>query len=153
LQAFAPGQGIAAVNRLRASLASAAPLPRESNPLPAAVRALALCRQRALVVMMLDLDDVGGDGQLGLAIRLLRPKHLPVVCGLMNPELAAIRDREARGWLDPYTSLAAAEQVARLHAAAAALRQLGAPVVLRQPAQFEEAVFGTYDRMRARRRV
>jgi uncharacterized protein (DUF58 family) len=153
LQSLAPGQGIAAVARLRAALASAAPLPRESNPLPAAVRALALCRQRALVVLMLDLDDAGSHGQLGQAVRLLQPKHLAVVCGLMNPGLFELRDREARRWLDPYASLAAAEQITRLRAGAAALRQLGAPVVLRHPARFEDAVFATYDRMRARRRV
>ena len=153
LQALAPAQGLAAVNRLRAALSSVTPLARESNPLPAAARAMALCRQRALVVLMLDLDDVGSHGQLGQAVRLLQPKHLPVVCGLLNPELFDLRDREARKWLDPYTSLAAAEQIRRLHAGAAALRQLGAPVVLRHAAQFEEAVFGTYDAMRARRRV
>ena len=153
LQALAPAQGLAAVNRLRAALSAVTPLARESNPLPAAARAMALCRQRALVVLMLDLDDVGSHGQLGQAVRLLQPKHLPVVCGLLNPELFDLRDREARKWLDPYTSLAAAEQIRRLHAGAAALRQLGAPVVLRHPAQFEEAVFGTYDAMRARRRV
>lgn len=150
---LAPGQGVAAVTRLRASLADAAPLARESNPLPAAARVLAMCRQRTLVVLMLDLDDVGSGGQLGQAIRLLRPKHQPVVCGLLSPELFELRDREARDWIDPYASLAAAEQIGRLRAGAAALRQLGAPVVLAAPGQFEDAVFGTYDRMRARRRV
>jgi uncharacterized protein (DUF58 family) len=153
LQSFAPDQGIAAVHRLRAALCAAAPLARESNPLPAAMRALALCRQRALVVLMLDLDDVGSHGQLGQAVRLLRPKHLPAVCGLLDPDLYAFRRHAATRWLDPYVSLAAAEQIGGLHARAAALRQLGAPVVLRDPAQFEEAVFEAYDRMRARRRI
>lgn len=153
LQAIAPGHGLAAVGRLRAALAAAVPLPRESNPMPAALRALSLARQRALVVLMMDLDDVGSHGQLRQAVRLLRPKHLPVVCGLLNPDLQEIGGRQARRWLDPYTSLAATEQVTRLSAAAAALRQLGAPVVLSHPARFEDAVFATYDRMRARRRV
>ena len=153
LVALPPGHGAGAVSRLRAALATASPLPRESNPLPAAVRVLSLARQRALVVMMLDLDDVGAQGQLGQAVRLLHPKHLPVVCGLLGPELFELRDREAHRWLDPYTSLAASEQVARLRRRAASLQQFGAPVVLAQPAQFEEAVFGTYDRMRARRRI
>ena len=153
LLGFAPGHGMAAVSRLRSGLAAASSLPRESNPLPAAVRALSLCRQRALVILMLDLDDVGSQGQLGQAVRLLRPKHLPVVCGLLSPELFELQGREARRWLDPYTALAASEQIARLRAGAAALRQLGAPVVLTYPAQFEETVFATYDRMRARRRI
>jgi len=153
LLGFAPGHGMAAVSRLRSGLATASSLPRESNPLPAAVRALSLCRQRALVILMLDLDDVGSHGQLGQAVRLLRPKHLPVVCGLLSPELFELQGREARRWLDPYSALAASEQIARLRAGAAALRQLGAPVVLTYPAQFEETVFATYDRMRARRRV
>lgn len=151
--AQAPAHGAAAVRRLRTALAQAASLPRESNPLPAATRVLALCRQRALVVLMTDLDDVGSHGQLAQAVRLLRGKHLPVVCGLLGPELFELRDREARQWIDPFVSLAAAEQIGRLRAAASALRQLGAPVVLAAPASYEESVFSTYDRMRARRRV
>lgn len=153
LAALPPAHGAGAVSRLRGALSAASPLPRESNPLPAAVRVLSLCRQRALVVLMLDLDDVGSHGQLGQAVRLLHPKHLPVVCGLLSPELFELRDRDARRWLDPYTALAANEQIARLRKSAAALRQLGAPVVLAYPAQFEQTVFGTYDLMRARRRV
>lgn len=153
LTALAPAHGTAAVRRLRAALAGAAPLARESNPLLAAARVLSLCRQRALVVFMLDLDDVGSEGQLAQAVRLLCPKHLPVVCGLLSPELFRLRDRAAGRWLDPYVGLAASEQIARLRSSAAALRQLGAPVVLAHPARFEDAVFSTYDRMRARRRV
>lgn len=151
--ALAPAHGTAAVRRLRSALAGAAALARESNPLLAAARVLSLCRQRALVVFMLDLDDVGSQGQLAQAVRLLTPKHLPVVCGLLSPELFDLRDRVADKWLDPYIGLAASEQITRLRSSAAALRQLGAPVVLASPAQFEDAVFSTYDRMRARRRV
>ena len=153
LVSLAPAHGLSAVMRLRESLAAARSLPRESNPLSAAARVLTMCRQRALVVLMLDLDDAGSHGPLGQAVRLLRPKHLPVVCGLLSPELFELRDDAARRWIDPFVSLAAAEQIAKLRAAAAALRQLGAPVELSAPAQFEDAVFSTYDRMRARRRI
>jgi uncharacterized protein (DUF58 family) len=153
LVALAPDHGQRAAIRLRARLADAAPVGRESNLLPAAARVLALCKQRALVVLMLDLDDTGSEGQLGQAVRLLRPKHLPIVCGMLSPELAGLRDRDARRWIDPFVSLAAAEQIGRIRANSAALRQLGAPVVLAAPGQFEDAVLGTYDQMRARRRV
>lgn len=153
LIALAPDHGQRAAIRLRSHLANAAPVGRESNLLPAAARVLALCKQRALVVLMLDLDDTGSEGQLGQAVRLLRPKHLPVVCGILSPELGALREREGQRWIDPYVSLAAAEQISRIRANSAALRQLGAPVVLAPPAQFEDAVQGTYDQMRARRRV
>lgn len=153
LAALAPSHGIPAIMRLRATLAASSSLPRESNPLPAAARVLALCRQRALVVLMLDLDDVGSHGQLAQAVRLLQPKHLPVVCGLLSPELLFLRDQPAHGWIDPFVSLAAAEQIGRLRAGAVALRQLGVPVVLAAPTQFEEAVFASYERMRARRRI
>jgi uncharacterized protein (DUF58 family) len=153
LVSLAPAHGTAAVRRLRAALAGAASLARESNPLLAAARVLTLSRQRALVVFMLDLDDVGSQGQLAQAVRLLTPKHLPVVCGLLNPELFDLRDGVAGKWIDPYLGLAASEQITRLRSSAAALRQLGAPVVLASPAQFEDSVFSTYDRMRARRRV
>ncbi len=153
LVALAPDHGQRAAIRLRARLADAAPVGRESNLLPAAARVMALCKQRALVVLMLDLDDTGSEGQLGQAVRLLRPKHLPVVCGILSPELGALREREAHRWIDPFVSLAAAEQIGRIRANSAALRQLGAPVVLAPPNQFEDAVLGTYDQVRARRRV
>ncbi len=153
LTVLAPAHGTAAVRRLRAALAGAAPLARESNPLPAAARVLSLCRQRALVVFMLDLDDVGSEGQLAQAVKMLRPKHLPVICGLLSPELFQLRDRVAGRWLDPYVGLAASEQISRLRSSAAALRPLGVPGVLAHPARFEDAVFSTNDRMRARRRV
>jgi uncharacterized protein (DUF58 family) len=153
LAVLAPGNGEPAVRRLRAALAGAASLPFEGNPLAAVARVRALCRHRALVVLMLDLDDPGRQGQLRQAVRLLRPKHLPVVCGLLNPEVAALRVRTARRWLDPFVSLAAAEELARLRASAAALRQLGAPVVLAAPRAFEDAVFAAYDEARERRRV
>lgn len=153
LTVLAPGHGEPAVRRLRAALVSARPLALESNPLAAAARVRALCRHRALVVLMLDIDDPGRQGQLRQAVRLLRPKHLPVVCGLLNPEVAALRGRESRRWIDPFVSLAAAEEIARLRASAAALRQLGAPVVLAAPRAFEDAVFAAYDQARERRRV
>ena len=138
LLGFAPGHGMAAVSRLRAGLAAAASLPRESNPLPAAVRALALCRQRALVILMLDLDDVGSHGQLGQAVRLLRPKHLPVVCGLLSPELFELQGSEARRWLDPYTALAAG----RADRAAARGRRGAAPARRAGRADLSRAVRG-----------
>ncbi len=153
LAALAPGHGDAAVRRLRSALAAVRPLPVDGNPLTAAVRVLSLCRHRALVVLMLDLDDPDRQGQLSQAVRLLRSRHLPVVCGLLNPELAALRDRPARRWIDPYVSLAAAEELARVRAAATALRQLGAPVVLSAPVGFENAVLAAYDQARERRRV
>ena len=153
LATLAPAHGESAVRRLRSALALARPLALESNPLPAAARVLSLCRHRALVVLMLDLDDPGRQGQLGQAVRLLRGRHLPLVCGLLNPELAALRRRDACRWIDPYISLAAAEEIARVRASAAALRQLGAPVVLAAPGGFEDAVFAAYDQARSRRRV
>lgn len=153
LAVLAPGHGEPAVRRLRAALAATRALALESNPLAAAARVRSLCRQRALVVLMLDLDDPGRQGQLRQAVRLLRPKHLPVVCGLLNPEVEALRGRTAERWLDPFVSLAASEEVARLRASAAALRQLGAPVVLAEPRGFEDAVFAVYDQARERRRV
>ena len=111
------------------------PSPRESNPLPAAARALSLCRQRALVILMLDLDDAGGQGQLGQAVRLLRPKHLPVVCGLLSPELFELQG--ARGAPLARSLRRRSRRPSRSRACARTqprLRQLGAPVVLAPPA-------------------
>ena len=150
---LAPGRGTAAVLRIRNILTAAKVAPAESNPLNAALRIRSLVRHRSLIVMLTDLDDATVAGQLASAARLLLPKHLPLIAGLSSPQAEALSHAAARGWLDPYESLAAQEYCLRLQRNAAALRALGAPAVLASPDRLERAVFDAYSEFRQRRRV
>jgi len=153
LATMPPGRGAPAVGRIRAVLGSLRPVPVEANPLIAAARLRALCRQRALIIFLTDLDDAGTASQLSRTVRLLSPKHLPVIASISNPELAEVARARARRWIDPYVSLAAAEQLDRIRANAFLLRQLGVPVVISPAALLEESVFSLYAELKARRQV
>ncbi len=153
LAVLPPGRGIGTVLNIRALLAATTLAQAESNPLNAAVRIRSLVRHRSLVVLLTDLDDATVAGQLASAARLLLPKHLPLIAGLASPEAEALRDAEARAWLDPYESLAAQDYCARLERNVRALRALGAPALIAPPEQLESAVFGAYADFRRRRRI
>jgi uncharacterized protein (DUF58 family) len=153
LATVAPGRGTPTVMRVRAMLAAAKPIAVESNPLNAALTIRSLARHRSLVILLTDLDDVTMAGQLASAVRLLQPKHLPLVTGLSSPEIQALSHAPANGWLDPYHSLAAQDHSRRLELNAAGLRSLGAPTLLARAEQMEAAVFAAYTELRRRRRV
>lgn len=153
LAVLPPGRGIGAVLNIREVLTSTRLAQAESNPLNAAVRIRSLVRHRSLVVMLTDLDDATVAGQLASAARLLLPKHLPLIAGLSSPEAQALRDSQARGWLDPYEALAAQDYCLRLERNVKALRALGAPALIARPDQLEAAVFNAYSDFRRRRRI
>ncbi|MGH8264118.1 MAG: DUF58 domain-containing protein [Steroidobacterales bacterium] len=153
LATLPPGRGAPAVVRLRGALRELRPIPRESNALIAAARLRTLCRQRALVILLTDLDDAGAASQLARAVKLLMPKHVPVIASIANPELVDLERARAERWLDPYIALAATEQLGRMRANAFLLRQLGVPVVVSPAQLLEESVFALYDELKARRQV
>lgn len=153
LATVAPGRGVATVMRIRRLLAASQLAPAESNPLNAALHIRTLARQRCLIVLLTDLDDATVAGQLASAARLLLPKHLPLIAGLISPAAEQLAHAPARSWLDPYESLAAQEYGARLRRNVQALHALGAPAVLARPDQLERAVFHAYAEFRQRRRV
>jgi uncharacterized protein (DUF58 family) len=153
LATLPPGRGAPAVVRLRSALRNLRPVPHEANPLLAAARVRTLCRQRALLILLTDLDDAGAASQLSRAVRLLTPKHVPVIASIANPELTELERTPARRWLDPYLSLAATEQLERIRSNAFLLRQRGAPVVIAPAQHLEASVFALYTELKARRKV
>ena len=112
-----------------------------------------LLKHRGLIVLLTDLDDANVAQLLGRAVRLLAPPHLVVVAGVHSGEIAALAQREARAWQDPWIALAAAEHEARAAAQRALLRRLGAPVVAAPAQLLEQAVFAQYEALRRSRRV
>jgi len=150
---LAPARGTPAVARVRALLAAASLERSESNPVYAATRVRSLVRHRSLVVMLTDVDDTTVASQLAQAVRLLLPKHLPLVAGLSSAAAESLSAGPAQQWLDPYRSLAAQEYCIGLERKVRALNAWGAPALVAKPERLEHAVFAAYENIRRHRRA
>jgi uncharacterized protein (DUF58 family) len=148
-----PGRGLRAVAALRQALAQLAVQPAESDPMAAAVSIRNLLRQRALVVLLTDLDDANIAASLARAVRLLAPPHLVLVAGVHSGEIGALARSESLGWQDPWIALAAAEHEERARHQQALLQRLGAPVVAASAQRLEAVLFERYEALRRTRRV
>ncbi|HYL04117.1 MAG TPA: DUF58 domain-containing protein [Steroidobacteraceae bacterium] len=148
-----PARGLAGVTRLRSALEALSVQAAESDPLTAAIRIRSLLKHRGLIVLLTDLDDASIADRLARAVRLLSPPHLAVVAGVRNEEIAALAQRPAHLWQDPWVALAAAEHEARAALQRSLLRRLGAPVVSAPQELLERAVFAEYEALRHLRRV
>ncbi|MBV8909154.1 MAG: DUF58 domain-containing protein [Gammaproteobacteria bacterium] len=153
LASCAPGRGLPAVARLRQMLAELSVRPAESDPTAAAVSMRNLLRQRALIVLLTDLDDANIAAALARAVRLLAPPHLVLVAGVHSGEIGALARRVSREWQDAWIALAAAEHEARAARQRALLRRLGAPVVAASAERLEAALFERYETLRRSRRI
>ncbi len=146
-------RGAAGLRQVRKALERMRSLPRESNPLPALMRIRSLARQRSLVVLLTDVEEGEAAEQLAKGTRLLRPKHFPLIAGLLDDEILALESRPAESWLAPYETLAALEMHQAKRRTAMKLQRLGAQVVLARPADLDRSVLKQYETLRARRRV
>ena len=153
LTSRAPARGLAAVTGVRRALEQLVVRPAESDPTAAAVSIRRLLRQRALVVVLTDLEDASVAGALARAVRLLAPPHLVLIAGVHTGEIEELAEAEAREWQDPWIALAAAEQLRRAAAQRELLQRLGAPVVSARPQQLAPALFTRYEVLRQSRRV
>jgi uncharacterized protein (DUF58 family) len=149
----APARGLPALIALRRTLEQLSVQPAESDPTAAAISVRRMLRHRGLVLLLTDLDDAILASQLVRAVRLLAPPHLVVVAGVHSGEVAALSQRVAQQWPDPWIALAASEHEARAEGQRLLLRRLGAPVVSAPAQQLEQAVVGTYETLRRTRRV
>jgi len=148
-----PARGLPAVARLRGALAQLSVQPAESDPVAAAVSIRHLLRQRALIVLLTDLDDANIAASLTRAVRLLAPPHLVLVAGVHSSEIEALARAEARAWQDPWIALAAAEHEERAARQRTLLQRLGAPVVAASAERLEQTLFERYEALRRSRRV
>jgi uncharacterized protein (DUF58 family) len=153
LLSLPPAGGSAAIVRIRSALAGVESRTVDSNPLPLAAGLRTLARQRSLVVLLTDIDDAASSGQLVGAVRLLQPKHLPLVAGLTSAALAGYEKLRAQDWLDPYLALAARLDRQHRDRAIRALASAGAPALVARPEHLEREVFARYAEFRSRRRV
>jgi len=148
-----PGRGLPAVARLRNTLAQLTVQAAESDPLSAAISMRNLLRQRALIVLLTDLDDANIAASLARAVRLLAPPHLVLVGGVHSGEIEALARSDARAWQDPWIALAAAEHEQRAARQRLLLQRLGVPVVAAPAERLEGALFERYEALRRSRRV
>jgi uncharacterized protein (DUF58 family) len=146
-----PDRGLAAVTRIRKTLAELSVQSAESDPLAAAVRIRRMLKHRGLVVLLTDLNETGV--ALSQAVKLLSPPHLVVVTGIRNPEIAAMAKCEAHDWLDPWVSLAAQIHEERADSQRTLLRRLGAPVIVASEETLEQKVLAQYELLRRSRRI
>lgn len=147
------GHGPSHQRRLQNMLAATVTSRDESNPLPAIVELSRLAQRRSLVVLFCQLHDAEANGQLLRAIRLLRPKHLPLIVALRDPEIDALSSKPATHWSDPYTSLAAMEYQRDVRAVKQRLQRLGADVIEATPNDISNAVLQRFQQLRKLRRI
>jgi uncharacterized protein (DUF58 family) len=146
-------RGLPAITQVRRTLETLVSRPAESDPAAAAVGMRRLLRQRALVVMLTDLDDVNLSAALLRAVRLLAPPHLVMVAGVHSGEVRRLARTEAREWQDPWVALAAGEHEQRSLMQRALLRRRGVEVVSATADGLQAALFERYETLRRARRI
>ena len=150
---LAPARGTPAVTRIRAALIELEAAPMETDLVAAALAVRRVVRHRCLIVLLTDLYGQAGTGGLMQSIRLLVPKHLPVVTGLVAEEVDHVAAEEATEWLDPFVALAATDYRRGLANSAAGLRRFGAIPLITRAATLESRVLEQYHVLKTRRRV
>jgi uncharacterized protein (DUF58 family) len=142
LHTVAPGSGLGTVNRIRKVLAELATSESETDLFAASLAVRRLSAQRCLVILLTDPVQGTTGSALSSAVQALVPKHLPVVIGMVAPEVHQLEERSATTWLDPW------------HAGSLeSLRKQGAIALTATPDELEVRVFDAYRSLRARRRA
>jgi uncharacterized protein (DUF58 family) len=153
VQWLAPGRGQQALRNVRNMLEQTRSLPRESNPLAASFKVRQLVRQRCLAVVFTDIDGSGASEQLLKAMRLLYPKHLPLLAGLIDEEIEALQNKPAQDWLDPYNAIAARETRHATELTLLQLHRMGCQIIEAKPRNLDQQVLTCYDMLRDRHKI
>ncbi len=153
LEQSRPAHGTAVLAQLRAALGRSRSLPTEPSLLQAVISVRHLLSNRTLVVLLTDLDVDERGGQWLNALRLLTPRHLPLVACMRDDELDQLRLAPAKHWRDPYDILAATELEQAMAVNQAHARRLGAHVIAARPRDLDSAVLNAYSTLRRQHRV
>jgi uncharacterized protein (DUF58 family) len=145
--------GTAGLKSIRHQLGQLRSASKEYNPLAAVLYLRRILSHRSLVVFLTEIADAEAAGQLVDAVRLLVPKHSPLIASILDESIEAMRTEGSQHWLDPYRHLAAMEYGQARDAIALRLRRLGAEVVVAPPSRLDPAVLNRYQQLRQRRRV
>jgi hypothetical protein len=112
-----------------------------------------MLRHRGLVVWLTDLAEPARNEALMQAMKILVPRHQPIVAAPHAAEIAQLATAPARDWRDPAIALAAREHQTRAQLQVATIRRQGAVVLDEPDDELDEAVFEAYLQLRQRRRV
>ena len=153
LMSLPPSRGNPALVKLRHALLTTAPSTRESNPLAAASELQRWLRHRSLVVLLSDLDISDVSSQLINTVKLLSPKHLPLIATLEDEQITTLTEQPAEHATDPYNALAAMELTHMVRSTILRLQRLGACVVRDRAERLDDSVLRFYEQLRQRRRI
>jgi uncharacterized protein (DUF58 family) len=153
LAACAPDHGTRAVTRLRHALATLRSDRGESDAVRAALTARRLLRHRGLVVWLTDLAEPEKNEQLIQALRVLLPRHQPIVASPHAAEITRLAGQVATDWRDPAVALTAREHAARARTQIARMSRHGVVVLDEPDDELDGAVFDAYLNLRRKRRV
>ncbi|MCA1815273.1 MAG: DUF58 domain-containing protein [Acidobacteria bacterium] len=108
------------------------------------------CKRRALVVVLTDLVDEEGSRELLASLKLLRPRHLPLVATIGDRDLrAAVRDAP-ESLRDLFTQSVAEEIMLQREAALRLVERQGGLALDVTAAQLAPALLETYVRVKER---
>ncbi len=110
-------------------------------------------RKRALTVLFTDVIDRLASEALVSRVSSLRPRHLPLVVTLRNPDLDSLADKRPVTVGEAYQKAAAEELLAARGEALARMRQTGAVVLDVDPARASAAVVEKYIELKRRGRL
>lgn len=147
------GRGATHYRRFRKALGDLSPADAESNPLAAMMATRHLLSQRALVLLVTNLDDPDAAGQLLQATLMLRPQHLPMIVSIEDHAVKDLAVQSAGKSDELYLSLAAQEYQRVTQRTVAQLERMGAVVIQSPPEQLEKRVFERYKALRSQRAV
>jgi uncharacterized protein (DUF58 family) len=112
---------------------------------PSAFRYLAIRnRKRALTIFFTDVIDRTASEALVVHVGSLRPRHLPLVVTLRNPELDRVAESRPTSVSDAYRKAAAEELLAARDGALAQMRRAGAIVLDVNPDKASATVVEKY---------
>ena len=150
---IAPGHGLTHQRQFRQALSGLKSGRAYSNPLMAVHQVRRHLTRRALVIFFTNLDDSAGGGELARAVAMLRPRHLPLIVALEDPEIAQSATMQVDSQEQLFSGLAAQEYQRGLQQSRLRLERLGATVVHAVPDQVDVALMQAYQRLRARNQV
>jgi uncharacterized protein (DUF58 family) len=153
LTASIPDRGLHAVTRLRRQLETLESDRGESNPVAAAIQVRRLLRHRGLVVWLTDLAEPERNDVLMQAVKVLVPRHQPIVASPHAAEIARLASSPAREWRDPAIALAAREHHQRAQLQVASMRRQGIVVLDEPDDRLDQAVLDSYLLLRSRKRI
>jgi uncharacterized protein (DUF58 family) len=153
LSASIPDRGLRAVTRLRRQLEILESDRGESDPVAAAIQVRRLLRHRGLVVWLTDLAEPERNDELMQALKVLVPRHQPIVAAPHAAEIARLAASPAHEWRDPSIALAAREHHQRAQLQVASMRRQGIVVLDEADNKLDKAVLDSYLLLRRRKRI